>query len=87
MEREYSTVGEPGSPAESDTKIWAKLLYIIQNVILNDVAKSFKLSNTLCMCGLFLKFSCAHHGEVDIKRQCDSTKSDTMRYVCSFLCR
>jgi hypothetical protein len=24
------------------------------------------------------EFSCAHHGEADIKRQCDNTKSDTM---------
>jgi hypothetical protein len=24
------------------------------------------------------EFSCAHHGEADIKQQCDNTKSDTM---------
>ena len=82
MEREYSTVGEPGSPAESDTKSWAKLLYIIQNVILNDVAKNpvkASSSQTHFVCVVCSwEFSCAHHGEVDIKRQCDSTKSDTL---------
>jgi hypothetical protein len=33
MESEYSTAGEPGSPAKRGTKSSAKLLYIIQNCI------------------------------------------------------
>jgi len=33
MEREYSTAGERDSPAKSDAKSSAKLLYIIQNFI------------------------------------------------------
>ena len=34
MEREYSTAGEPGSPAKSGTKSSAKRLYIIWYKIL-----------------------------------------------------
>ena len=82
MECEYSTAGEPDSPAESGTKSSAKLLYIIQNFILSDVSKIQRklqaLKHTLCVV-CFLEFSCAHHGEADIKRQCDKAKSDTMR--------
>jgi hypothetical protein len=33
MESEYSTAGEPSSPAKRGTKSSAKLLYIIQNFI------------------------------------------------------
>ena len=39
--------------------------------------ESFKLSNTLLWVVCSLEFSCAHHGEADIKQQCDNTKSDT----------
>ena len=71
MEGEYSTAGEPGSPAESDTKSSTKLLYIIQNFILNDVAKNpvkASSSQTHFVCVVCSReFSCAHHGEADIK--------------------
>jgi len=45
-------------------------------------------SQKYCVCVICSQaFSCAHHDEANIKRQCDQIKSDTMGKVCSFLCR